>query len=184
MTDSRNPNGIQKVSDPADPHRCQTVNIQGQCNNLAVEGGKNCICHGGNKQIASQKLASLRNYHLTRFQGRVAQLGSSPNIKNLRDEVAILRMMLEERMNTCADANDLLMQSHTLSDLIMKIEKLVTSCNKLEGSLGQVMDKSAILQFANIVINIITTHIEDEAAINKIASELMEEIGRIGSASS
>jgi len=170
---------ITKVADD-DPLRCQAVNSQGQCHNKAVEGGTHCMCHGGNKQIEAQKRVSLRNYQLTKFKARVQRLGDSPDIKSLRDEVAILRMMLEERLNQCKDEGDLLMQSHTISDMVLKIERLVSSCNKLEGSMGQLMDKSAILQFANVVINIISDNIEDQVIINNIASRLMEAVGEIG----
>ena len=57
-------------------------------------------------------------------------------------------MILEEVLNKCKDSKDLILKSSVISDLVVKVEKLVSSCHKMEGSMGQLLDKSAILQFA------------------------------------
>ena len=171
---------ITKVADD-DPNRCQCTQTQyGQCMNKAIKGSDFCIVHGGGHAINKRKKTALKNYMLTKWQARIERHKGSPDVKSLRDEVAILRMLMEERLNQCQSDMDLILNSGHISDMVMKIEKLVGSCHKLEGSLGQLLDKQAILTFASEVINVITSNIEDTVKIDTISSEILGIVGRIG----
>ncbi len=171
---------IEKVAED-DPRRCQCTQTQyGQCMNKQVEGSDYCIAHGGNHAINKRNKEAMHNYQLTKWQAKLDQHRDSPNIKSLRDEVAILRMTLEERLNHCSTELDLILQSGPISDLVMKIDKLVNSCHKLEGSLGQLLDKQAILQFAGEVIDVITRNLDDPIKIDLISSGILEIVGRVG----
>ena len=171
---------IIKVAED-DPRRCQCTTTQyGQCMNKAVTDSNFCICHGGVHAIKKRNNAAMRNYVLTKFQARIERHKEAPDIKSLRDEVAILRMLMEERLNHCADDLDLILQSGPISDLVMKIDKLVNSCHKLEGSLGQLLDKQAVLQFASQVIDVITRNLDDPIKIDLISTGILEIVGRIG----
>ena len=130
------------------------------------------MMHGGNKQIASQEAKSLRNYQLTCFRAKLERHSTSDNIKSLRDEIGILRMVLETRLNQCENEMDLLLHSGPISDMVLKIDRL-NSCHKLEGLMGQLLDKTAIIQFANVVIDIIGEEIADQSAINRIADRII-----------
>lgn len=168
-----------------DPHRCQAVNARGQCWNQAVEHdgtfGTHCLAHGGNKQINAMKTSSKNNYRLTKWQAQLERHSGSDQLKSLRDEIGILRMILEEKLNQCQTNLDLMLHSHQISDLVVKIDKVVTSCHKLEGSMGQLLDKQAILQFAMVVIDIISTTLKDNPeAIDEISNKILAEIGQIG----
>lgn len=173
-------NHFEKMSSPDDPHRCQAVNSQGQCRNRGAqlpEGyASYCLAHGGNKQQAKVIKESARNYKLDKWRSRLNEKADAEGIKSLRDEIGILRIVLEERLNKCNDAHDLILQSGPISDMIMKIEKVVSSCHKLEGSMGQLLDKQAILQFASKVITILGNHIQDEQLLTLIADEIVEGI--------
>jgi len=176
---------IEKMEFEEDPERCQGRCANGQCPNKGLRKSDGtvypfCKVHGGYSSEASENKENYRNYQLTKFQARLQRHATSPQIKNLRDEVGILRMMLEEKLNHCSDANDLIMQSGAISDLVLKIEKLVGSCHKLEGSMNQLLDKQAILQFASEVITEISTEIRDAVVLDRITGKLMAAIGRIG----
>lgn len=173
------------MSSEDDPQRCQAVNSQGQCTNKGLTlpdetRASFCLAHGGNKQQEAQIKASARNYKLDRWNRRLAEKADASGIKSLRDEIGILRIILEDRLNLCKDAHDLILQSGPISDMIMKIERVVTSCHKLEGSMGQLLDKQAILQFAQLVIGIIGTHVQDETQLTTIADAIIEAINDIG----
>lgn len=175
---SANAAGIQKVEYPEAKNRCQAVTSQGQCLNQAMPGMAWCTVHGGNVQAKSQEKASLSNYRLGLWQAKLERQTSSTQLKSLRDEIGILRILLEEKMNKCQDVTDLILQSAGISDLVVKIEKLVTSCNKLESSLGELMDKQAILRFAGSVISIITETLgEEPEKVNEIASKILAAVG-------
>ncbi len=161
------------------PNRCQNVSdAKGQCVYEAVDGGTNCLSHGGNKQLEAQRNKSMRNYRLTQWQAKLQSKSESSGIKGLREEIGILRIIMEERLNMCKDETDLMLHSAQISDLAMKLERLVTSCHKLEGSMGQLLDKAALLQFAALVIEIIGTELEgQDNLMNTIADKICAAVG-------
>ncbi len=162
----------EKVDDDH-PQRCQGTNTHGQCNNKAMENSNFCPAHGGNRGRDIAKKKELRNYRLARFNARLIELGNNDGIMSLRDEIAVLRVILEEKWNMAKDTHDLMLMSGPLSDLVVKIEKLVTSANRLESKLGNYLNKTKILQFAQIIIQIIGQHVNDENTLETIAEEIL-----------
>jgi hypothetical protein len=136
------------------------------------------MMHGGNKGAEAEAKRGLRNYQLTKFNARLQQLGDSGEIKSLRDEIAILRMIMEERLNQCRDTMDLIYQSGPISDLVLKIEKVVTSCHKLELSAGSLLDKQAIMQFGSELISLLSREIKDEVTLSRISEAIYATIAR------
>jgi hypothetical protein len=173
------PELIQSMPYPEHPNRCQGLNKHGQCHNLAVSNGTFCRLHGGAKQLESQRAKSLKNYRAGQWQAKINRFSESPQIKDLREEIGILRMLMEERLDFCKSPHDLLLQSHTISDLVVKIEKLVSSCHKLEGSLGQHMDKTALMGFAQQVINVISINVVDRDTVDTIANNIVNLITEV-----
>lgn len=165
---------------PDHPQRCQGVNNHGQCRNKSMDGSDFCPAHGGNRGVEKAKRTELRNYRLAKHKSRLLELGNSDNIINLRDEIAILRMLIEEKIERCTDAHALIMMSGPLSDLVMKVEKLVTSCNRLESKLGNLLDRSKVLQFAQTIIQIISNNLDDEEIIDTIAEEILNTLQEEG----
>ena len=174
---------IQKADGEADPNRCQAVNVNGQCLNKAVKlpsgkYGTFCLCHGGNKQVQSEQTKNKRLYQLGKFQAKLEQQADHCNIKSLREEIGILRMVMQERFSVIKDSTDLLLHSGPITDLVMKIEKLVASCHKLEGSMGQLLDKQAILHFASQVIGIIGEVVIEEDKLQLIGDKIIALVGQ------
>lgn len=153
-------------------HRCDFILSNGdQCGNLAESGITRCALHGANKILAAKERQSLRMYNLAKFNDRVGQLADHDKLKGLREEVALLRMLVEARVTQCTDMHDLLLQSGPLSDLIMKVEKVVSSCQRLEGSLGDMLDKQKVKNLAASFMQIIATKINDFAEAQELDPE-------------
>jgi len=162
-----------------DPLRCQNINAAGNpCLNKALPGCKNCSACGGAVEIRAQENQRVRTYRLAKFQARMDELVEHPHIKSLRDEIAILRIMLEERLNSLNTPIEIMAHTHTIADLISKIEKTVTSCHKLEKSMGEYLDKNTIIQLGMEMVQIITKHVDDTKAIDNIANDVSDLIGR------
>jgi hypothetical protein len=124
-----------------------------QCGNKVVSGCTRCPMHGANKQLQAAQNKSLKMYRLAKHQQRVSEFADHNKVKGLRDEIAILRTLLEEKWNRCDNEHELLMNCGPIADLVMKIEKLVSSCHRLESSLGGLLDKTRIKQIANEMMN-------------------------------
>lgn len=171
-------NTWERVSEPDDPNRCQGMIHTGQCLNKAVPPSKFCMAHGGNRAQQLEKKEKNRMYHLSKWQQKVNKFTDHDEVKGLREEIGILRMMMEERLNMCKTEMDLMLYSGPISDLVMKVEKLVTSCNKMESQLGNVLDKNQAIQLAQEMVEIIGKHLEgipDKDTICRNITSLVDE---------
>jgi hypothetical protein len=165
----------QRMSDLDDPReRCEGYSAAGPCPYKHVNGSKYCPRHGGNKAIEAQQKEAARNYRLTRWKQRINELADSDGIKSLREEVGILRMLLEEMLNQCNDSVDLLLYSHKISDLVLKIERLVVSCDKLENRMGLLLGKGSILHLAQQYVEVITENVSDPEVIERISEKIIQ----------
>jgi hypothetical protein len=160
-------------------NQCEHVNSAGQCQLKAVDGGNRCRAHGGNKQENSQKANQLRNYRLARFNAQIGEKGNSDYLLNLKDEVGVMRYILEEKLNACKNEQDLILQSGPLTDLVMKIDKVVTSCSKLEMKLGNFLDRTKITNLAQVIVQIMSEHIKDETVIEAITNDIEKALENI-----
>ena len=174
MTDDRE---MIKVIEPDDPNRCQGTWEYGQCPYKAVPNGTFCMRCGGNKQLDKIEKESTDMYRVDMFRARIAKMKGNSEVKSLSNEVAILRMVLEEQLNGCQNETDLILHSARISDLIIKIDKLVVSCHKLEKNLGQHLDKSALLQFASEVVALIGDKVANKDEVQAVADGILQIIG-------
>jgi hypothetical protein len=173
--------GWERMTDADDPRlRCDGYSSAGPCPYKRINGSKFCPRHGGNKALEAKNVESIRNYRLTRWKQRVGELADSQGIKSLREEIGILRMILEEMLEQCKDSTDLLLYSHKMSDLVLKIERLVVSCDRLENRMGLLLSKGSVLQLAQQYIEIITENITDADVIERISSRLVQVTMQIG----
>lgn len=141
-----------------------------------VEGTKYCIRHGGARTASHNKRKAANQYRLSVWKNRLAEFTEHDSVKSLRDEIGILRIVLEEMMNKCTDRNDLLIYSSKISELAVKIEKLVMSCDRLEKNMGQMMDRPSALKFAAKVVEIVGRNIDSAEQLDIISHEILEEL--------
>ncbi len=166
--------GFQKV-EHGSPDQCQMI-IRGkcQCTNKKAPDSDYCPMHGG----VPRERQKANNYRIERYRVRLREFTESDQVKSLRDEIGLLRILVEERFNRIDGHSDLLLHSGPLSDLIMKIEKVVVSCHKLEGSMGKLVDRAAILRFASEIVQLVTEEIDSRLSIPEIErNELIDKIG-------
>lgn len=167
-------NNWTRVKDLADPNRCQhIIPSQGQCLNTAVPGCQYCPPHGGSAQLRKNKAVSLRNYRLTKFRARASELGNNDQLSSLKDEVAILRLLIEEKLNHCADAQQLLLSSGPLSDLIMKCTVVVEKCHKLDSRLGNLLDRDKVTVLAQSIVEIVSEFVSEEQ-LDEISDKIVK----------
>lgn len=154
--------------------RCEfELNNGNQCCNKRVPETTRCPLHGANMQLAQAEHKSLRMYRLAKFQKRADELTDHTKIKSLREEIAILRMILEERITRCDSAHDLILQSGPISDLVMKVERVVTSCQKLENQLGDMLDAQKVKNLATILMQTLSDKLNEFADAHNLESELI-----------
>lgn len=160
--------------EPAHPNRCQSMMGGEQCPFLSVEGTTRCPSHGANKQLEAVERKKVHDYILQQWMVRVDEFAASERLTSLRGEIGILRMLLENTLNMCEDAQQLMMYSHRVQDLTMKVDKLVQTLNKVELKTGNLLDKSQALILAGQIVDIIGKHVTDATAIDQISNELID----------
>lgn len=166
-----------KKADPDSPNRCKGLSHKGQsqCPYLAEQGHDYCQRHLASHYTNVEK-KNVRNYQLTKYQARVEDFADNSEVKSLREEIGITRLLLETIMNSCENSNKLIIHTPQISDLVMKIDKLVNSCHRLEQSTGLLLEKQAAMTLGDALVEIISTHIEDEDTIFQIAEDIINKI--------
>ena len=169
----------KRVADDS-PMRCQgVIPSKGQCNNAKVEGSEFCLAHGGRN--ARDKLVAERKriYNVELFQQKLNEMEDHSGLKTLHSEIAVLRMILESTLNQCTDNTKLILKSQVISQLVVNIEKLVTSATKLDKQLGSMLDANQAIEWVNNIAEIMGRHIEDGEIINTIVAEMIESYNKI-----
>ena len=163
---------MTELDEPID--RCDGTSTYGPCPYKKVPPTNFCPRHGSNKYFEKERKDELNNYRLDKWKYRVGELANNDSIKSLREEVGILRMILEEMLNRCKDTTELLLYSSRMSDLVMRIEKLVVSCDRLENRMGLLLSKNSILQLAAEYVEIINQHVTDPEIIDAISTKMIQ----------
>ena len=175
---------MKRVKDPADPNRCQGAAPDGQCWNRAEPGSDRCRVHGGRDKEAEQ---DKRLYLLTKAQHRMrlAQLSEHEQIKSLRDEIALARMLIEERFNRIKNDSDLLAAFGPINTALLTVERLVKSAHAIEQNLGSLLSKPSVLALGQSISRIIVEELEGvenyEAIVDRINHRIVETIAAAGS---
>jgi len=142
--------------------------------NIAVEGAERCmVCAQTDLVEAGRKQYLLTN---PRFQVRLSQLSTADEIKSLRDEVAIARMLVEERLNKIESDQDLYASCGAINTLLLTIEKLVSRSHILEQNLGQLYHRSTIVQMMQAFVAVVDEEVRPLeggiAAIDRIVERI------------
>jgi len=164
------------IHDPG--KQCKIVHPHGQCNYLVEPGFEFCPRHLG-KSLTSSEDKKVRNYRLEKWRQRVNDFADSPEVKSLREEIGITRLVLENIVNKCQTDVDLYLNSQKIQDAVKTLQRLIESCHKLEKSTGFLLDKTQILNIAGIIINIVGENVKDENVVEKISDQILIEVANV-----
>ena len=166
--------------DEDDPNRCLGSNENGRCTYKAVKkddgSGYYKYCPRHNHQAAKlYENEKIRNYRLDQHRHRVNEFADNEQVKSLREEIGICRLLLETMFNRCKNDTELIMSSNKIQGLVGDIDKLVNSCHKLEVSTGQLLDVEVLKQISNAIVKIIAEETSPEVS-GRIGGRIMESI--------
>lgn len=164
----------REVLEENDPERCQGIigNDAGQCRYRQIADSEFCDLHSGHRNETKKNKIE---YTLAGYTERTKTQTGRTAVINLRDEIAILRMSLEERLNSCNNQIDVLAATPMILETIRTINTAVTSCHKLEISLGEVLGRDRLLAFADKVINLLVEADLEPEQVSHISDKLMED---------
>lgn len=152
--------------------QCTHVGQHGKCIYEVVPGTTKCLHHGGGAAEASNEKKAISSYRLQLFQARLDRHQEDVNIKDLRGEIGVLRMMIETKLNNCKDDYDLMLQSSSIAQMVVQANTLVTSCHRIETLTGQLLDKQSLAEFAKQVVEIISNECDPDTS-DRIADQII-----------
>lgn len=156
------------------PHRCQGSTAKGgQCPFLAVPPTQFCPIHG-NHTIRHETEETLYQFNRTEVLHRLQELRKHPAANKLTEELGILRLTLETLLNRCEDNYDLVTNSAAITNLILSIEKTLSTNVKLEQRLNDLLSLEQVIEMAQSFFNVITEHINDPQILDVIATRFEE----------
>lgn len=163
----------ERVTDPFDPLRCQSGHSNQQCWYKAHNGTKYCPRHGG---VAASPNAAIKkqrwNYRLGKWQAKVQEFASSPVLKSLREEIGILKTLLEETVVKCNDSHELLFASQSIVLLVNNIKEVIQASQKLEAQLGQQLSQSELFAIAEELVKVIIETVPDPQVCEQLANKI------------
>lgn len=151
---------VERVNNPDDPRRCQGTVGGDQCWNVACDESTLCPACSKGAMVAVAK----RQYNLTdpRYQAKLQALCEDDEIKSLREEVAIAKLLLEECLNKAsASESDWYQATGKANSFLLTIEKLVSRAHILEQNLGQLFHKSTIVKLVQAFVAIVDEEVRD-----------------------
>lgn len=165
--------------DPADPRRCQAVNSKAQCPQLAVEGSEYCSMHR-RTGTASEHKERVRHYLLSNpeLQERLNRQAAIEEVRSLREEIHLARTMVETRLDLIEDGDrgDMLAAFSSVNTYLQTIEKLVSSCHRMEVSLGSLLSKASIFSLGQEIVNILADELQLIDNYEEIVDRISERI--------
>lgn len=150
--------------------KCTRSGPNGSCPLDAVEGSLFCEKH-------SNQLSLRRNYLLedAKLQEKISRDQGSV-IYSLRDEVVLMRAMVEDRLNLAKTDAERLMAYQQVATWIATIDKLVNSLNRLEKETSQTLTKETLMEVGRQLVQVIAEEIRElpnhEMVIDSIARRI------------
>ena len=162
--------------DPADPRRCQAIVHGGQCASRALDGYDFCDTHCKRTDRKEQ----LRHYLLSNpeLQSRLNRQAAVEEVRSLREEIHLARVMVETRLELVEDNDrgDMLAAFSNVNTYLQTIEKLVSSCHRMEVSLGTLLSKASIFALGKEVVEIVIDEIQHVEGYESIVDKISERI--------
>lgn len=150
--------------------------VKSNCPYEHVEGSDYCSRHGANKQIEKRANQMRYEFKKERVRSQVQLLAAEPTRYRLDEELAILRMTLQDTINTVTTESDreyaLFQCSDTIRNLVTAIDKTAQTCVQQSVNLGLLMTTEDVLAQVQAIIDVLAEEIKDEEALLRIAEKI------------
>jgi hypothetical protein len=158
---------IPQEAGPEDP-MCQGIDARGEmCKYKPVAGGVYCVYHGGRGQLAalSERQQSIYDFQKTQYLRQVEQkinaIERNPRSQSMRDEIGILRVMLQEILDSCTDEALLVLRAGEITNLTVSIEKLMKTSFTMDKEMKELMTKDDAKALAQKLLNVLIDNIQE-----------------------
>lgn len=167
---------MDRVTDPADPRRCQGTAQHGQCPNFAEHGSSYCRACGGEctrdeEEKRSFLLAKLdQKRKLARLEGPVEALS------RLHDDILILEAMQECITEQCNSHIDVSSNLDRIDRIMARKESLLKTLTTVGKQLDELLPRAQVMGFADYVISVVIDELKSipgyEQQVDRISDRI------------
>ncbi len=152
---------LERVSTTS-PFRCQASAKEGQCCNKRTPNSEFCSFHGGSSKERKFTQKKAISYKLQQFQEkRLTELISDDDLKNLREEIGLLRTLLELLLNTITESGKFVLFADKIMLLVSQIRKTVECTHLMESKTSELIDRRIVVMIAGNAIKIVATYVAE-----------------------
>jgi len=120
-----------------------------------------------------RSLVTTKNYNNLKFTQELQEYLTDDKVFSLRTEISILRLLVETSLNNCTDHITLMAKADRIAGLISDIGETVAACDKLETSMGLLLNKEAAIAFGQELLTIITKHVKSTDILTHVANAML-----------
>ena len=153
--------------------KCKFIGPDGQCPNQPAEDGEFCVQHS---LKAKANKYSLTHPALNKSKDRH---DAASAIKDMREEITLTRALIETRLNMVRNDGEMIASMGCLHQFIGTVEKLISSCHRMDTNLGNLLNKGQLIALAQDFVNIVLEELGPghEEVIDRISLRLVEALG-------
>ncbi len=169
----------EAICDKADPQRCQSVTASAQCPKRSIAGSDFCVAHAhiGQAELHERR---VRHYLLSNpdLQARLNRQAGIEEVRTLREEIYLARVMVETRLDLVeeGDRGDMLAAFSNVNTYLQTIEKLVSSCHRMEISLGSLLSKASVFTIGQEIVSILVDELQNVDGYEEIVDRISERV--------
>lgn len=146
--------------------QCQDVSRGRQCPNEAVVGFNRCDVH---LQKNQRHRYDRHMYHLKQAQQeRLAQFKGHDESRSLQNEIALTRSMIQTIYDGINSDTDMLANVPALSELFLKLERLLKTSHQIEKETGALLGKDVVILLSQELFQIISEELKEVPGFEEI----------------
>lgn len=163
------------ATDLFDPKRCQATEKDGQCRNQAVEGVIYCPRHAGQHMLKSQMQVQYKLDNV-KFSERFSEMLQSPRLRSLEDEIAQVKVLIEETLNQRDSDPRAMMQVERLYPIL---ERLTKTSHVIAKDTEDLMPKQSVLELCGKMMDLMVAELEGLPDFHERVDRLCGEVGEL-----
>lgn len=151
--------------------QCQHSGPRGQCVYQKVDGSDFCKKH-------CNEADRIRSYRLSdpEAQKRFDHLANSAALETVREEVVLLRMLIDERYSLAKTEADKINAFSVIHPALSTLNKLVESLSKLERQADLVLGREALEELGEDIVTIIIEELSNVEGYTEIVDRVAARI--------
>lgn len=158
--------------------RCRHTGTRGNCPQVAIEGSVYCAKH-------SNEADRLKGYRLQdpELRERFEQLSRDASLDTIKQEVLLLRALIEDRLNFCKNPAERATALQSVTSALATIDKLFNSVVRLERAASITLDKPTLGRLSEKIIEILVRNLGDlpdrDEIVDRVAAEIAQAVVEI-----